>query len=504
MKKMWMAIDNKKVIGIVEKEIFGSFVEHLGRSVYNGIYEPTHKTANAFGFRQDVMDLIKDLGVTLLRYPGGNFVSGYDWKKGIGPKEKRPEVVDLAWKAIEPNLVGIDEFASFAQSIDVQLMMAVNLGTGPIQDVSDLVQYCNLHHEGMWAKERIKNGHQDPYNVSLWCLGNEMDGDWQLCSKSAEDYAKVANDAAKIIKWISSDAKVVACGSSSPKSPTFPDWDKVVLHQTFDHIDYLSLHAYYTYPTEDHDLNEYFGSATDFDRYIKIVKQLVIEEKKKRSSNKEIYLSIDEWNIWHTFDHTDQREKDWAYGLPLLENKYDYIDSLVFATLLMTLLNNCDYVKIGCLAQLCNVIAPILTQTNGAVLKQTTYYAFKMLSDYFKGLQILNITSDFPTYKTKTYGDVTQIYHCVGFDKNKNEYIFAFVNPTNEDITISINFSEDVLLKATEQLHHENLHDKNTFDQPNLVHNEYHDVKDDIWQSTKMVTLEAYSFKLYTYKGGKF
>lgn len=498
MKKNIFIVE-KNVIGKVDEKVFGSFVEHIGRSVYNGLYEPTHCTANALGFRQDVLDVVKELGVSMIRYPGGNFVSGYDWKKGIGKKEERKEVVDLAWCAVEPNLVGTDEFLQLLESINSTAMMAVNLGTGSLQDVSDLVQYCNLSHQGMWAKERILNGHKDPYNVKFWCLGNEMDGDWQLCSKTAEDYSKVAKEAAKIIKWISPDSKVIACGSSSPKSLTFPSWDRTVLNMTFDNIDYLSLHAYYSYPTEDHNVAEFLASAKNFDEYIKTVKQLVIDEKIKRNSNKELYLSVDEWNVWHEFDGSRQRVADWIYGAPLLENNYDYVDALVVSTLLVILINNCDYVKLGCLAQLCNVIAPILTEIDGRVLKQTTFYPFKLIGDAFKNKNILSLNGECETYDTSSYGTADGIYKVVGYDEETKEYKLLVINVMDKPIELEFNFGSDVQVTDHTVLLNNGLHSKNTFDNPHCVVDSKKLV-DDVKQSIKNLKVDEYSFNLFTLK----
>lgn len=469
MSKFFIKADKNNQIGIIEKTVFGSFVEHLGRSVYNGIYQPSHPTADEKGFRGDVMQAVSEMGVSIVRYPGGNFVSGYDWKKAIGPVEQRPEVIDLAWIAVEPNKVGVDEFLHFADKVGAETVMAVNLGTGNMNDVSDLVQYCNLQNQGMWAQKRITNGHKQPYNVRYWCLGNEMDGSWQVCSKSAEDYSKSAVDAAKIIKWISPEAKTVACGSNSPFSPTFPAWDKEVLHRTFDYIDYISMHAYYTYPTSDHSLQEFLASGRSFEDYIARGKKLIIDEKRRRRSDKAVYLSVDEWNVWHTFDGTSNRQADWACGLPLLENNYDMADALVFAEMLLTLVNNADYVKIGCLAQLVNVIAPILTQNDGGVLKQTTFYPFAYVAGHFAGTAALRTKSKLPMYKSKKYGKAKGVYHTVAYDEAAKTYHVAIVNVTDENLDIDITFDQPTNLSAASVLSAQDIHAKNTFDNPDNV-----------------------------------
>lgn len=469
MKHNRIVISKTQKIGRIEREVFGSFVEHLGRSVYNGIYEPTHPEANQLGFRKDVIRAVSELGVSVIRYPGGNFVSGYDWKRGIGPREKREEVIDLAWMAVEPNLVGVDEFAAFARDAGAEIMMAVNLGTGSMQDVSDLVQYCNLTDRGMWAKQRIANGHSEPYGIRYWCLGNEMDGSWQICSKSAEDYAKSAVDAAKIIKWISPEAKTVACGSSSPASPTFPAWDETVLQKTFEYADYLSLHAYYTYPTADKNLPDFFSCAENFDNYISTGIRLIEAEKQRRGSDKAFYLSVDEWNVWHTDDGSNIRLRDWEWGLPLLENRYDFADALLFSSLLTVLMNHADYVKIGCLAQLVNVIAPILTEVGGKVLKQTTYEPFRYASKHFAGAEALKTESDLPTYSSTKYGEARGVYRTAAYHPDTGVYDIALVNVLDEDLSLCLSFDEAVSLRAVHRMESEDLHAKNTFEAPDRI-----------------------------------
>lgn len=500
MKQYRITLDKTQKIGRIERGLFGSFVEHLGRAVYNGIYEPGHPEADEKGFRRDVTRAVSELGVSVIRYPGGNFVSGYEWKRGIGPREERKEVIDLAWIAVEPNLVGVDEFAAFAEGAGAEVMMAVNLGTGSMQDVSDLVQYCNLRNQGIWAKKRIANGRAEPYGIRYWCLGNEMDGSWQVCSKAAEDYAKVAVDAAKIIKWISPGAKTIACGSCSPNSPTFPAWDETVLQKTFDYADYLSMHAYYTYPTPDKNLPDYFGCAKNFDEYITTGVRLIEAEKQRRGSDKAFYLSVDEWNIWHTDDGSNVRQRDWAWGLPLLENHYDFADAILFTELLITLMNHADYVKLGCLAQLVNVIAPILTEVGGGVLRQTTYEPFRYASAHFAGADALRTDAYLPTYRSQKWGEVKGVYHTAAYHEDTRVYDIALVNALDEAVTVTLGFDRAVTPAVDERMESDDPHAKNTFDDPTRVTLTAQPVGTAAG-TEQTVTLGAHSIVFLSYRG---
>ncbi len=465
--KTRIIIDKNAVLGKVEPEVFGSFVEHLGRCVYNGIYEPDHPLADEKGFRTDVMAAIKDLHVPVLRYPGGNFVSGYDWKDTIGPN--RREVLDLAWKALESNEVGIDEFDYFAKKVGSEVMMAVNLATDTIKSAHEIVEYCNLEDKGYWANLRKLHGIEHPYKFRYWCLGNEMDGPWQIGTKEAYEYGRIATEAAKVMKWVDPSIKVIACGSSAPTNPTFPTWDRVVLETAFDVIDYLSLHSYFTYPTEDHDLGEFYGSATRFDKYISTVQATLEYVKALKRSDKQIYFAVDEWNVWHAFDNSGKVIEDWCQGLPLLENHYDFADAIVVATLLSTLINHADIVKMANFAQLVNVIAPILTQKGGGLVKQTIYYPISMISKDFASTIALKTFNAIPTYKTKTYGEVPEVYTSVSYNAEKKEYIVLLINVSQKDTEIELNFDTEVSLHSRKFLEKFDIHQKNTFENPNAV-----------------------------------
>lgn len=491
-------IDKNAVLGKVEPEVFGSFVEHLGRCVYNGIYEPDHPLADERGFRKDVIAAIADLHVPVLRYPGGNFVSGYDWKDTIGPN--RRTVLDLAWKALESNEVGIDEFAYFAEQVGSEVMMAVNLATDTIKSAHEIVEYCNLEDKGYWANLRKEHGREKPYKFRYWCLGNEMDGPWQIGTKTAEEYGIIATEAAKVMKWVDPSIKVIACGSSASANPTFPMWDREVLEKCFDVVDYLSLHHYFTYLTPEHDLGDFYGSAMTFDHYISTLQSTLEYVKAVKRSKKQIYFAVDEWNVWHAFDGSNKVVKDWELGLPLLENHYDFADAVVVATLLSTLINHADIVKMACFAQLVNVIAPILTEKGGCLVKQTIYYPISMISKAFAGTDALRTFSSIKKYETKSHGAAPEIYNSVSYNKETGEYIVLLVNTSQENKDIELIFDQDVELISSDVYQCDDPHQKNTLENPFAIIPSKETIEDKSKNRTHSVELGLNAIKVLIFK----
>lgn len=345
-------------IGEIDRRIYGSFIEHLGRAVYGGIYEPDNENADECGFRKDVIKLVKELSVPAVRYPGGNFVSGYHWEDGTGDKSKRPQKLEPAWGVIETNQIGVDEFQEWAKRADTDIIMAVNLGTRGPEDARNLLEYCNADTDTYYANMRRKNGFEEPFDIRTWCLGNEMDGPWQIGYKTAEEYGKLAAETAKQMRLIDPDIELVACGSSGYNMETFGEWELTVLEHTYEQVDYISMHQYYG--NENGTTEDYLGKAVHMDQFIKSVVALCDAVKAKKHSDKTIYLSFDEWNVWF---HSNQDKIDkWQIAPSQLEDVYDFRDALLVGTMLMALQNNCDRVKIACLAQLVNVIAPIMTK----------------------------------------------------------------------------------------------------------------------------------------------
>ena len=282
-------------VGEVDERLFGSFIEHLGRAVYNGIYEPTHPSADDQGFRTDVMELVNKLNVPIVRYPGGNFVSGYNWEDGIGDKSKRPVRPELAWHVIESNEVGIDEFQEWAKRAGSKVMQAVNLGTKGPDEARNLLEYCNFPTGTYYSDMRRANGFEEPFDIKVWCLGNEMDGPWQIGAKTAEEYGRIACETAKIMKELDPSIELVACGSSGLGMPTFGKWEATVLEHTYDYVDYISLHSYYG--NREKDTASFLACSLDMDKFIKSVSAICDYVKAVKHSDKTVNLSYDEWNV---------------------------------------------------------------------------------------------------------------------------------------------------------------------------------------------------------------
>ena len=417
-------------IGEVDKNLFSSFIEQLGRAVYTGIYEPGHPQADEQGFRKDVIKMVKDLNVSLVRYPGGNFLSGYNWKDGIGPKENRPRRLDLAWHTIESNQVGIDEFYDWTQKSGTQIMGAVNMGTGTPKEAGELVEYCNFEGGTYWSDLRRKNGHKNPYGIKHWCVGNEMDGDWQICHLTADEYGRKARETIKIMKWVDDSIKTVVCGSASSAMPTYPEWDRIVLEHTYDVADYISIHRYFENFGDD---DEFLASFYDMDQFIKTCTATCDYVKALKRSNKTMPLSFDEWNIWYM---QNQKPHPWMEAPRLLEDHYSLLDALAFGGMAITLLNHADRVKVACLAQLVNVIAPIFTEPGKGAYKQSIYFPFKDISVFGRGTALQ------PVVKTSNkiiekYGEVPSVIFASVLSEDEAELTVFALNTDKNDSSIT-------------------------------------------------------------------
>jgi alpha-N-arabinofuranosidase len=389
-------------IGETDPRLFGGFVEHLGRCVYGGIFEPGHPRADRYGFRQDVLDLVHELSPSVIRYPGGNFVSGYNWEDGVGPVSDRPHRLDLAWLSTETNRFGTNEFIDWCRRADAEPMLAVNLGTRGADAARNLLEYCNHPRDTAWSDLRRAHGWQEPHAVKLWCLGNEMDGPWQMEAKTAHEYGRLACETAKMMKWVDPAIELAVCGSSGPNMPTFGAWEQTVLEHTFEHVDYISLHMYINNYAND---TAAFLAAPDLmDRFIEQIAGMVDAVAAKRGSSKRIHLSFDEWNVWYRTRRTQAARTlpGRPIAPPLLEETYTVADALVFGGMCIALLNHADRVKIGCLAQLVNAIAPIMTETDGRAWRQTTFYPFAHFSRFGRG-RVLRVRVEAAAYDAKYY-----------------------------------------------------------------------------------------------------
>ncbi|MEV8528694.1 alpha-N-arabinofuranosidase [Streptomyces sp. NPDC052000] len=394
----------------VDPRLFGSFVEHLGRCVYTGIFEPGHPTADEAGLRGDVLDLIRELGVTAVRYPGGNFVSGYKWEDSIGPVADRPRRLDLAWRSTETNRFGLSEYIAFVKKLgpEAEPMMAVNLGTRGVLEALELQEYAN-HPSGTALSDlRVAHGDKAPFGIRMWCLGNEMDGPWQTGHKTAGEYGRLAAETARAMRQIDPAVELVVCGSSGQSMETFGAWEATVLAETYDLVDHISLHAYYE--ELDGDRDSFLASAVDMESFIENVVATCDHVGARLKSKKRINLSFDEWNVWYlSRTEAEDRALDWPQAPRLLEDNYTVTDAVVFGSLLIALLRHADRVTVACLAQLVNVIAPILTEPGGPAWRQTTFFPFAQASRHGRG-QVLNVRVDSPTYETKRYGEVPLLH----------------------------------------------------------------------------------------------
>ena len=396
-------------IAEIDKRLYGAFLEHLGRAVYTGIYEPGHPTADANGMRGDVIELVKDLNVPVVRYPGGNFVSAYNWEDGIGPKEDRPVRLDLAWHTSESNQVGIHEFADWCESVGTEMMLAFNLGSRGLDEARSFVEYVNHPGGSYWSDLRIQNGRKEPWNVKLWALGNEMDGPWQIGHKGASEYGHLANETAKAVRAFDKDLELVVCGSSGVDMPTFPDWEATVLDESYENVDYISLHMYFA--NRDKNTPDYLAMNEKLDRYIGTVAGVIDYVKAKKRSKKNVYISFDEWNVWYHSNEQDKKilegNDGWPHAPALLEDIYNFEDVLMVGLVLNTFIRRSDVVKIAAIAQLVNVIAPIMTVEGGPAWKQSIYYPYYYASIYGRGTALrLNVTS--PGYDS-AHGNVPYV-----------------------------------------------------------------------------------------------
>ncbi|MEO7587481.1 MAG: alpha-N-arabinofuranosidase [Arachnia sp.] len=425
-----ITIDRDFIIGPVPPRLFGSFVEHMGRCVYTGIFEPGHPEADERGFRRDVLALTREMGVSVVRHPGGNFVSGYDWEDGVGPVADRPARLDGAWHTVETNAFGLHEFVQWSKEAGVEVMEAVNLGTRGVEAARALVEYAN--HPGGTALSdlRRRNGAEEPFGIPLWCLGNELDGPWQIGHKTADEYGRLAQETAKAMKLVDPGIEVVAVGSSNRGMPTFGEWEHTVLNHTYDDVDYISLHAYYQ--QLDGDAASFLASGVDMDRYIEAVIATADAVRAARKSERTINLSFDEWNVWsqRDWDTTEEAaniEKGWTSRPRIIEQTYTVADAVVVGTLLNSLLRHGDRVLIANQAQLVNVIAPIRSEPGGAAWRQSIFWPFARMAAMARG-QILRPAIASDRVSTERHGDVDLVDVSCTWDEGPGRLVLFLAN----------------------------------------------------------------------------
>ena len=421
--------------GPIDRRVFGSFVEHMGRCVYTGIYEPGHPTADADGFRGDVAELTRELGTTVVRYPGGNFVSNYKWEDGVGPRDERPTRIDLAWRSLETNQVGTDDFVRWAALTGTEPMIAINLGTRGPAEAADLVEYCNVAGGTALSEQRRANGADAPHGIRLWCLGNEMDGPWQIGHRTAEEYGRLASQTAQAMRRVDPTIELVACGSSGREMATFGEWERVVLEHTFDDVDYISVHAYYQ--EREGDRASFLASGASFEAFLHEVIATADAVAAKRHSTKRIRLSVDEWNVWYIDDFEGETNLELRETPRLIEDRYSALDAVVVGDLLTTLVRNADRVGVACLAQLVNVIAPIMTEPGGEAWRQTTFFPIALLARHARGIA-LDARLDSPRMTTAKHGEVDALSAALVHNTEAGELVMAVTNRSAEPVTTSL------------------------------------------------------------------
>lgn len=453
-------------IAPVDPRVFGGFLEHMGRAVYEGVYDPTSTHADADGFRMDVLDALRRLRFTVMRYPGGNFVSGYHWEDGIGPRDKRPLRIEKAWDSQEPNQVGTDEFMSLCRKMGWQPMLAVNLGSGTAEEARNWVEYCNGATSTKYGDLRAANGHPEPYGVKLWCLGNEMDGPWQIGHCSAEEYAARAKEAARVMRTVDPSIETVACGSSATQMPTFADWDGRVLQNMDDQADFISLHRYVGNWTGD--TRDYLAVTNSMDRQIEDIDAVARAVQAKRKSDKRIYLSFDEWNVWYKTLDVEGNTAKGEFPAHLIEEVYNLEDALVVAGFLHSFVRHADCVKVANLAQIVNVIAPLLTRGDDLLL-QSIFYPIEMFAKRRRGIS-LRPAVEGPCYRSEPYGEVDEI-DCSAVVDGNQLHVFVTNRHLDDPATVRVAVADRRIARVGEAeiLTGPGAKAENSFDDPGVI-----------------------------------
>jgi len=463
METTTITLYTKFQIGQVDPRIFGGFLEHMGRAVYEGVYDPDCSCADGDGFRTDVLGALRRLNMTAMRYPGGNFASGYHWMDGVGPRDQRPTVRELAWQSLEPNQFGTDEFIKLSRKMEWTPMLTVNLGTGTPEEARDWVEYCNCPAGTKYADMRVDNGSPKPHEVKLWCLGNEMDGPWQLGHVPANQYAIRAQQAAKMMKDVDESIELVACGSCAEEMPTYMEWDRQVLEYIGDLADYVSLHRYVG--NRDDDTPDYLALTNSIDRQIEEMDAVCRFVQAKRRSKKRAYLCFDEWNVWYK---NDQMDGEGRFAPHLIEEVYNLEDALVVAGFLNSFIRHADVVRIANIAQIVNVIAPILTRGD-EMLIQTIFYPFEMFSRRRDGVSLRPVV-DGPTYEGKTNGQVHYIDASAILNDDRL-HVFATNRSLEEPASVQVKLADRAIvgLDSADILTGPDAKAANSFEQPDVV-----------------------------------
>jgi len=432
-------LDTNRVISPISPLVFSGFIEHMGRAVYEGIFDPASPHADANGLRTDVLAVLREVNYRAMRYPGGNFLSGYRWLDGVGPRDQRPRRRDLAWQTLETNQFGTNEFIEFCRQINTEPMLGVNMGTGTIQDAANLVEYCNAPTGTQYADLRAAHGYAEPHNVKLWCVGNEMDGPWQIGHLEAAEYGAKAREAAKMMRWHDPSIQLVLCGSSSTFMPTYPEWDRITLELAWDQVDYHSMHYYAN--NRDNDTDSYLALTAEFESFVDTLTGVLRYVKAKTRSKHDVYLSWDEWNVWYKATTPDDFRGNWKEAPHLSEEVYNLEDALVVAQWMNVFLRRADVLKIACVAQAVNTISPIHT-TRDAVLKHTTYYPIMLFSKLASGIA-LDVGVKSPHYETQKFGAMPLLDVSASYDEATGASAVFIVNRSqSESLPVTLRWED--------------------------------------------------------------
>jgi alpha-N-arabinofuranosidase len=400
-------IDTERVISDIDPKIYGNFLEHLGRCIEGGVFDEGSPLSDSHGFRKDVFDAAKKLNIGILRWPGGNFSSNYHWKDGIGPRDSRPPRLEMAWGTVESNRFGTHDFLEYTSMLGTEPYICTNLGTGSWEEAQQWVEYCNSSEDTAMTRLRKQNGRAQPWKVKFWGLGNEIDGNWQMGHRSADDYGKFALEAAKLMKLTDPDIKLIAAGSSDfGAGSDWTGWNRNILTYLRRHADYLSLHMYVG--NQANDFPEFMASSVELADRIETAEGIIRAVLSGEPGNRKIYIAWDEYNVWYRARGSRER------GRKILEERYNLEDALVVATFLNTFINHSHVVKIANMAQMVNVIAPIFTNDKGLFL-QTIFYPLQLFANNSKG-KALELFVESPKYASRRLGDVRYLDTSAAYD----------------------------------------------------------------------------------------
>ncbi|WFG38957.1 alpha-N-arabinofuranosidase [Candidatus Lucifugimonas marina] len=429
--------------GQIDPRIFSGFLEHLGRSIYEGVYDPESDLTDDDGIRTDVAEAMTGMDMPYVRYPGGNFVSNYDWRDGVGPN--RQPFPDFSWKTTDPNTFGTDEFMKWCKLVGTEPMMAVNLGTLGPAEAAALVEYCNLNTDTRWAQARRDNGSPEPHAVKMWCLCNEMDGPWQAGHMPAEQYALKARNAARLMRGLDPSIELIAAGSSGRQMETYLEWDRTVLETCWDDIEFISAHRYSS--NAANNTPEFLAEGVVIDSILDDYAGLIAYVKGVKQSDRDVHVSFDEWNVWYKERGGVAQDGKWDTSPALLEEVYNLEDALVCAQYMNSFIRRADVVKVACLAQLVNVIAAVLTRTDG-MLKQSIYYPFALYSKHATGISLTPAVHG-DTYDAGERSEVEFIDASASFDEASGELALFIVNRSvDQDSTVTIDLSDRTITGA--------------------------------------------------------